>query len=82
MVEVTQEDRDAAAKLAEHGISIRLGALDSHPFAQAFAAHRTATLQRVIDLANACVDQGIPLTAMVPMLEDMRCAARKALGEG
>jgi len=26
--------------------------------------HRTATLQQVIDLANACVDQGIPLTAM------------------
>ena len=34
--------------------------------------HRTATLQQVIDLANACVDQGIPLTAMIPMLEDMR----------
>ena len=39
---------------------------------QIIAAHRTATLQQVIDLANACVDQGIPLAAMVPMLEDMR----------
>ena len=33
---------------------------------------RAATLQQVIDLANACVEQGIPLTAMIPMLEDMR----------
>jgi len=33
---------------------------------------REAVLQRVIDLANACVEQGLPLTAMIPMLEDMR----------
>ena len=85
MVEVTQEVRDAAAEvldavsnLLEHdGIGqvadlIRDGEYDEHECLQIIAAHRTATLQRVIDLANACVEQGLPLTAMVPMLEDMR----------
>ena len=73
MVEVTQEDRDAAAAYMGHDrYAYSSGSLDSGATVQAFAAHRTATLQQVIDLANACVDQGIPLTAMIPMLEDMR----------
>ena len=78
MVEVTQEDREAAARWAKsnsrhaQAANMKRGSCDKSPLVQAFAAHRTATLQRVIDLANACVDQGLPLTAFVPMLEDMR----------
>ena len=82
MVEVTKEDlafartvfQNAGQKISD---AIEYGdeaESENAIFAigQTIAAHRTATLQRVIDLANACVDQGIPLTAMVPMLEDMR----------
>jgi len=76
MVEVTDADREAYLALNMlpefDAADVRAGRWDNVTGIQAFAAHRTATLQRVIDLANACVDQGIPLTAMVPMLEDMR----------
>ena len=62
MVEVTQEDRDAAADYHANGgwgdgrEYWLANAADSHPMIQAFARHRQAGVQQGLDMAAGVAD--------------------------
>lgn len=81
MVEVTQGDRDAAAVyLRDHGptglanpgwlATLLNGDRDRLPLVQAFARHRQSAEQRLIDIAQACLDQGYPLAVALEMMRN------------
>ncbi|MDF8335160.1 hypothetical protein [Novosphingobium cyanobacteriorum] len=63
-IEITQEDRNAAASvtvLSSMRSLIRLGKSDDHPLVQAFAAHRRSSAQRTIVGVAAWLDQSAQL---------------------
>lgn len=66
-VVVTQADIDAANEICPRHLWNK-GAHDA--FVQAFARHRIAAETRLIDLARACQDQGLPIASLVQMMEE------------
>jgi len=80
-IEITQEDREAAANLMRHGsrpgisetiaTHMSSGTVDSDPIIQAFAAHRQAARERALDEAAEVAERNAKHAGSVMMNDEI-----------